>query len=117
MKHVIWQMAACIYGLMTLEQHNYNIDRMVDAFEGREQDLQRQGYSVLGGYSSSVYSKALCKLVEECLLVDPAMRPSPRTLRDKTYAHWKPHFDRFKKAGYKNPEPMTLPKNLDLELP
>ncbi|KAK5056514.1 hypothetical protein LTR84_012045 [Exophiala bonariae] len=117
MKHVVWQMAACVYGLMTLEQHNYNIDRLVDRYEDREEELRGQGYSVLGGYSSRVYSKSLCKLVEECLLVDPKLRPSPRELREKTLANWKPHFAKFKKAGYKNPVPMQFPKNLKLELP
>lgn len=117
MKHVIWQMGACIYGLMALEQHNLNIDRLVDRYEDRETELRNQGYSVLGGYSSRVYSKSLCKLVEECLLVDPKLRPSPRELRDKTYAHWKPHFEKFKNTGYKNPVPMQFPKNLKLDLP
>lgn len=117
MKHVVWQMAACIYGLMNLERHNLTIDRRVDDYAHREDELRNQGYSVLNGYSSSVYTKPLCKLVEECLLVDPALRPSPRELRERTYENWKPHFDKFKKAGYKNLVPMALPKNFDLELP
>lgn len=117
MKHVIWQMAACVYGLMTIEEHNETIHRKVDSFESREAELRDQGYSVLGGYSSSVYTKSLCRLVEDCLLVNPKLRPSPRTLRDKTYEGWKPHFERFKKNGCKNLEPMSLPKNINLEWP
>jgi len=115
MKHFVWQVAACIYCLMTTEEHNETLDRKLASYEKREAQLRDQGYSVLGGYSSSVYSKSLCRLVEECLLVDPKLRPSPDTLRDRTYAGWKPHFDKFKKNGYRNLEPMSLPKNIDLE--
>ncbi|KEF51845.1 serine/threonine protein kinase, partial [Exophiala aquamarina CBS 119918] len=109
MKHVVWQIAACVYGLMNVEKHNETINKKVDAFENREARLREQGYSVLGGYSSSIYTKSLCRLVELCLLVDPKLRPSPRTLRDKTHEGWKPHFEKFKKNGFKNLEPMSFP--------
>lgn len=118
MAHVIWQMGACIYGLMKLDLHNESLDNMVIDMEHQEARLRDWGYSLLGRrgtFRSSVYSKELCTLVEECLLVDPKLRPSISSFLEKSDRGWRPLYDRFLRAGNKNPENLHAPRDEDLE--
>ncbi|EXJ95175.1 serine/threonine protein kinase [Capronia coronata CBS 617.96] len=84
MAHVIWQMGANIYGLMELDLHNLDIHTRVNYYEKSETSLRQDGYSVLSGWQNLRYSSKLRALVDDCLLVDPARRPSVADLLERT---------------------------------
>jgi hypothetical protein len=113
MAHVVWQMGANMYGLLTLQQHNDEVDRLVDAYESREKDLKKQGWSLFGkaGLTIPYYSSSLCRLVNDCLLVDHRLRPTPSELLRRAEDGLKPHYERFKRNGYRLLEPLGGPQN------
>jgi len=99
MKHVVWQIGANIYGLMTLDMHNKDLDEMLARAEGLENMLRKHDYSPLFGYKSRHYSSELTSLVEDCVRVDPARRPSPYELVKRTQEGLARHEQRYRKTG------------------
>ncbi|KAI1623683.1 kinase-like domain-containing protein [Exophiala viscosa] len=99
--HVIWQVGANIYGLMTMDLYNEQLDKMVDRCERSEHELRGCGYSPFGpgGYRSSHYSSKLTKLVEDCLRLDPHLRPSPSELGQRASDGMQPYTDRYLRTG------------------
>ncbi|KAJ9607058.1 hypothetical protein H2200_008130 [Cladophialophora chaetospira] len=98
-KHNLWQMAACIYGLMELTVDNRKLERLMHEAERDERRLKRNGYSILDTYHHRHYSKELCYLVEDCLRIRPQDRPGPDELRHKIKKNLLPYLQRFTKDG------------------
>ena len=99
-KHVIWQIGANIYGAMNLDPHNSEIHDLVKHYEEREQKLRESKYSVIRNYTSTTYSSRLTRLVEDCLRLDPHLRPTPDELLRRTAEGWKPYLREYKETGY-----------------
>ncbi|EXJ72814.1 serine/threonine protein kinase [Cladophialophora psammophila CBS 110553] len=99
MKHVVWQIGANIYGLMTTDMHNKHIDEMVKKAEGLEHTMRKNGYSALMGYRSRYYSSELTSLVEDCLRVDPSRRPNPYELVKRTQDGLARYTQRYQQTG------------------
>ncbi|OAP58269.1 hypothetical protein AYL99_07359 [Fonsecaea erecta] len=99
MKHVVWQVAANIYGLTTLDLWNDNLDKLVKDAEGLENMLRKHDYSPLFGYRSRYYSSELTSLIEDCLRLDPARRPSPYELVQRTQEGLARYTDRYRRTG------------------
>ena len=99
-KHVIWQIGANIYGVMNLNPHNTEIYGLVRCHEDLEEKLRKSKYSVIQGYTSSKYSSKLTRLVEDCLRLDPYLRPSPDELLRRTIEGWNRHLRQYKETGY-----------------
>lgn len=94
-------MAANIYGLMTLDLYNEELDKGVNRYERLERELRRSGYSPFGvdGYRSRHYSSKLTKLVEDCLRLDPKLRPGAKDLVRRTAEGLKPYTERYLRTG------------------
>lgn len=101
MAHVIWQMGANIFGMMNLDIHNTVLNEAINFAESCETKLRENGYSVLDGYRSSIYSRELTELVEDCLRVDPNRRPRPAELVERTARGLRPWTERWKRTGRK----------------
>ncbi|EXJ89249.1 serine/threonine protein kinase [Capronia epimyces CBS 606.96] len=99
MAHVIWQIGANIYGLMELELDNLDLYERVKRYETSESSLRHNGYSVLSHWNNSRYSSKLMDLVEDCVRLDPARRPSPRELVARAQQGLKPHVDKARRTG------------------
>jgi hypothetical protein len=103
-------MGANMYGLLTLQKHNIEIDTLVDKFESKEKELKKNGWSLWGkdGFKVPYYSSKLCKLVNDCLLMDPEKRPTPSELLRRCEEGLKPHYEQFRRNGYKNAETLYV---------
>ncbi|KIY00440.1 uncharacterized protein Z520_04125 [Fonsecaea multimorphosa CBS 102226] len=99
MKHVVWQIGANIYGLMTLDLDNDDLNARVNQAEGMEHMLRKHDYSPLMGYQSRTYSSELTSLVDDCVRVDPARRPSPYELVQRTQEGLARFTDRYRRTG------------------
>lgn len=99
MAHVVWQVGACVLGLLGPEPDNRDLNDRLRDIEAHEAHLRRHDYSPLLGYKSTLYSRALTALCEDCVCVDPARRPSPCQLLDRTAAGLAPYTEQYQRTG------------------